>query len=75
MLTRDRSLVAGQLVRLRLNRGVVKVFVGVFLGEDAESIRVAVLYIPSRIEVRTFPKASIARIHAFDVQMGDWAED
>ena len=75
MLGGDRPLVVGQLVRLRLNRGVLKVFAGVFLGEDAESVRVAVLYVPSRIEVRTFPKASIARIQAFDVQKGDWPED
>ena len=39
----DAGPFAGKLVRIRLQGGVLKVLVGVFLGEDSESIRISEL--------------------------------
>ncbi len=71
----DAERLAGKLVRVKLQRGVLKVFVGVFLGEDSESIRIAELYSYSRFHVKAVPKAQIAAIQTLDLTTGNWPED
>ena len=66
---------AGKLVRVRLQRGIMKVLVGVFLGEDSESIRISELYSYNRFRVRFIPKAQLAAIQTFDLTTGNWPDD
>ncbi|TLZ84681.1 MAG: hypothetical protein E6K03_01365 [Methanobacteriota archaeon] len=66
---------AGKLVRIRLQRGVLKVLVGVFPGEDSESIRISELYSYDRFPVRVVPKAQIAAIQTLDLTTGNWPEE
>ena len=75
MLEGDTGQFAGKLVRVRLQRGVLKVLVGVFLGEDYESIRISELYSYNRFQVRVVPKAQIAAIQTLDLTTGKWPED
>ena len=62
----DAGQFASKLVRIRLQRGVLKVLVGVFLGEDSESIRISELYSYDRFRVRVVPKTQIAAIQTLD---------
>ena len=71
----DARQLAGKLVRIRLQRGVLKVLVGVFLGEDSESIRVSELYSYDRFRLRVVPKTQIAAIQTLDLTTGNWPED
>ena len=71
----DARQLAGKLVRIRLQRGVLKVLVGVFLGEDSESIRISELYSYDRFRVRVVPKTQIAAIQTLDLTTGNWPED
>ena len=71
----DADRFAGKLVRIKLRRGVLKVLVGVFLGEDSESIRISELYSYSRFHVRVVPKAQIASVQTLDLTTGNWPED
>jgi hypothetical protein len=71
----DADQFAGKLVRIRLQRGVSKVLVGVFLGGDSESIRIAELYSYDRFHVRVVPKVQIAAIQTLDLTTGNWPED
>ena len=48
----DAEQFSGKLVRVRLQRGLLKVLVGVFLGEDSDSIRISELYSYNRFRVR-----------------------
>ena len=70
----DARQLAGKLVRIRLQRGVLKVLVGVFLGEDSESIRISELYSYDRFRVRVVPKTQIAAIQTLDLTTGNWPE-
>ena len=70
----DAGQIAGKLVRIRLQRGVLKVLVGVFLGEDSESIRISELYSYDRFRVRVVPKTQIAAIQTLDLTTGNWPE-
>jgi len=70
----DADQFAGKLVRIRLQRGVLKVLVGVFLGEDSESIRISELYSYDRFRVRVVPKTQIAAIQTLDLTAGNWPE-
>jgi len=58
-----------------LQRGVLKVLVGVFLGEDSESIRISELYSYNRFRVRVVPKTQIASIETLDLTTGKWPGD
>jgi len=71
----DADQFAGKLVRVRLQRGVMKVLVGVFLGEDSETIRISELYSYDRFHVRVVPKAQIAAIQTLELTTGNWPED
>ena len=71
----DAERFSGKLVRVRLLRGVLKVVVGVFLGEDSESIRISELYSYNRFRVRVVPKARIASIETLDLTTGKWPGD
>ena len=71
----DADQFAGKLVRVRLQPGIMKVLVGVFLGEDSESIRISELYSYNRFQVRIVPKAQIAAIQTLDLTTGKWPED
>jgi len=71
----DADRFAGKLVRVRLQRGVLKVLVGVFLGEDSESIRISELYSYNRFQVKVVPKAQIAAIQTLDLTTGNWPKD
>jgi len=71
----DADRFSGKLVRVRLQRGVLKVLVGVFLGEDSESIRISELYSYNRFRVRVVPKAQIVAIQTVDLITGNWSED
>jgi len=71
----DADQFAGKRVRIRLQRGVLKVLVGVFLGEDSESIRISELYSYNRFHVRIVPKAQIAAMQTLDLTTGNWPED
>ena len=71
----DADRLAGKLVRVRLRRGVSKVHIGVFLGEDSESIRISELYSYSRFQIRVVPKGQIAAIQTLDLATGKWPED
>ena len=70
----DAGQFAGKLVQIRLQRGVLKVLVGVFLGEDSESIRVSELYSYDRFRLRVVPKTQIAAIQTLDLTTGNWPE-
>jgi len=71
----DEGQFAGKLVRIRLQRGVLKVLVGVFLGEDSESIRLAELYSYNRFHVKVVPKAQIDAIQMLDLTAGNWPKE
>ena len=71
----DADQFGGKLVRVRLQRGIIKVLVGVFLGEDSESIRISELYSYDRFHVRVVPKTQIAAIQTLDLTTGNWPED
>ena len=71
----DEGQFAGKLVRIRLQRGVLKVLVGVFLGEDSESIRLAELYSYNRFHVKVVPKAQIEAIQMLDLTAGNWPKE
>ena len=71
----DAERFSGKLVRVRLLRGVLKVVVGVFLGEDSESVRISELYSYNRFRVRVVPKARIASIETLDLTTGKWPGD
>ena len=71
----DAERFSGKLVRVRLQRGVLKVVVGVFLGEDSESIRISELYSYNRFRVRVVPKTQIASIETLDLTTGKWPGD
>ena len=71
----DAGQFVGKLVRIRLQRGVLKVLVGVFLGEDSETIRISELYSYDRFHVRVVPKAQIAAIQTLDLTTGNWPAD
>ena len=71
----DAGQFAGRLVRIRLQRGVLKVLVAVFLGQDSESIRISELYSYDRFRVRVVPKTQIAAIQTLDLTTGNWPED
>ena len=71
----DADQFAGKRVRIRLQRGVLKVLVGVFLGEDSESIRISELYSYNRFRVRVVPKTQIASIETLDLTTGKWPGD
>ena len=71
----DADRFAGKLVRVRLQRGIMKVLVGVFLGEDSESIRISELYSYNRFQVRVVPKAQIAGLETLDLTTGKWPGD
>ena len=71
----DAERFSGKLVRVRLLRGVLKVVVGVFLGEDSESVRISELYSYNRFRVRVVPKTQIASIETLDLTTGKWPED
>jgi len=71
----DADQLAGKLVRIRLQRGVLKVLVGVFLGEDSEYIRISELYSYNRFRVKVVPKTHIASIETLDLTTGKWPED
>jgi len=71
----DEDQFAGKLVRIRLQRGVLKVLVGVFLGEDSESIRLAELYSYNRFHVKVVPKAQIEAIQMLDLTAGNWPKE
>jgi len=71
----DAERFSGKLVRIRLQRGVLKVVVGAFLGEDSESIRISELYSYNRFRVRVVPKTQIASIETLDLTTGKWPED
>ena len=75
MYAGDAAQFAGKLVRVRLQRGVLKVLVGVFLGEDSETIRISELYSYDRFHVRVVPKAQIAAIQTLDLTTGNWPKD
>jgi len=74
MYERDAGRFAGKLVRIRLQGGVLKVLVGVFLGEDSESIRISELYSYDRFYLRVVPKTQIAAIQTLDLTTGNWPE-
>jgi len=71
----DADQFAGKLVRIRLQRGVLKVLVGVFLMEDSESIRISELYSYNRFRVRVIPEAQLAAIQTLDLTTGNWPDD
>ena len=71
----DAERFSGKLVRVRLLRGVLKVVVGVFLGEDSESIRISELYSYNRFRVRVVPKTKIGSIETLDLTTGKWPGD
>jgi len=71
----DADQFGGKLVRVRLQRGIIKVLVGVFLGEDSESIRISELYSYNRFRVRVIPKAQLAAIQTLDLTTGNWPDD
>ena len=71
----DAEQFSGKLVRVRLQRRVLKVLVGVFLGDDSDSIRISELYSYNRFRVRAVPKAQIASIETLDLTTGKWPED
>ncbi|HYM40296.1 MAG TPA: hypothetical protein VEY12_09185 [Thermoplasmata archaeon] len=71
----DYAQLAGKLVRITLNRGLDKRRMGVFLGADAQTIRVSELYSRGHFLVRTIPRSEIARIQTIDLNTGNWAED
>ena len=71
----DAERFSGKLVRIRLQRGVLKVVVGAFLGEDSESIRISELYSYNRFRVRVIPKAQLAAIQTLDLTTGNWPDD
>ena len=71
----DAERFSGKLVRIRLQRGVLKVVVGVFLGEDSESIRISELYPYNRFRVRVVPKTKIGSIETLDLTTGKWPGD
>jgi len=75
MYERDAGRFAGKLVRIRLQGGVLKVLVGVFLGEDSESIRISELYSYDRFYLRVVPKTQIAAIQTLDLTTGKWPGD
>jgi len=70
----DADRLAGKLVRVRLRRGVSKVHIGVFLGEDSESIRISELYSYGRFRVLVVPKTQIAAIQTVDLTTGMWPQ-
>ena len=71
----DAGQFAGKLVRIRLQRGVLKIVVGVFLGGDSESIRISELYSYNRFRVRVVPKTKIGSIETLDLTTGKWPGD
>jgi len=71
----DAEQFSGKLVRVRLQRRVLRMRVGVFLGEDSDSIRISELYSYNRFRVRVIPKAQIASIETLDLTTGRWPED
>ena len=71
----DAEQFSGKLVRVRLQRRVLKVLVGVFPGDDSDSIRISELYSYYRFRVRAVPKAQIASIETLDLTTGNWPED
>ena len=71
----DADRFAGKLVRIKLQRGVLRVLVGVFLGEDSESVRISELYSYNRFQIRVVPKGQIAAIQTLDLATGKWPED
>ncbi len=71
----DAEQFSGKLVRVRLQRRVLRMLVGVFLGEDSDSIRISELYSYNRFRVRVIPKAQIASIETLDLTTGRWPED
>ena len=71
----DAERFSGKLVRIRLQRGVLKVVVGVFLGEDSESIRISELYSYNRFRIRVVPKTKIGSIETLDLTTGKWPGD
>ena len=71
----DAERFSGKLVRIRLQRGVLKIVVGVFLGGDSESIRISELYSYNRFRVRVVPKTQIASIETLDLTTGKWPGD
>ena len=71
----DADQFGGKLVRVRLQRGIIKVLVGVFLGEDSESIRISELYSYNRFRVRVVPKTKIGSIETLDLTTGKWPGD
>ncbi len=75
MFEGDYAQLPGKLVRLELNRGIIKDLVGVFLGDDSESVRVSELMTGNRFWIRTIPKANIARIRTIDLSTGEWPEN
>ncbi len=72
MLEGDLAQYAGKLVRVRTSRGILKEFVGVFLGDDSQSVRLSELYSMGRFHVRTILKEEIARIDTVDLTTGEW---
>lgn len=74
MFEGDFAQYVGKLVRIRTNRGILKDFVGVFLGDDSQSIRLSEPLSGNRFYVRTIPKSNIAGIRTVDLATGQWPE-
>src|SRR2546427_12851176 len=66
----DAERFSGKLVRIRLQRGVLKIVVGVFLGGDSESIRISELYSYNRFRVRVVTKTKIGSIETLNLTTG-----
>src|SRR3989442_7064780 len=71
----DAERFSGKLVRIRLQRGVLKIVVGVFLGGDSEPIGISELYSYNRFRVRVVPKTKIGSIEPLDLTTGKWPGD
>ncbi len=68
----DYAQLPGKLVRLNLNRGLIKDRVGVFLKDDGDSVQFSELMSNNHFKVRTIPKSDIVRVLTIDLATGEW---
>lgn len=74
MFELDSTQLPGKLVRVKLNRGIIKDMVGVFIAEGPDSIRVWELMTMNQFRLKTIPKTHVVRILTVDLATGEWPE-
>jgi len=74
MLDGEYAQLPGKLVRVKLNRGIIKDLVGVFIADAPDSVSVSQLMTMNQFRLRTIPKTRIARILTIDLATGQWPE-